>query len=67
MQAKACAWREQHTWHPHQWRHTAATEIRRTFGIEAAQVVLGNSNISTAEIYAEKDRSLAERVIQQRG
>jgi integrase len=67
LQAQARAWREQHCWHPHQLRHTAATSIRRTFGIEAAQVVLGHANIATAEIYAEKDRSLAERVMQQLG
>tara|TARA_R110002072_G_C7974418_1_gene535198 strand:- start:9969 stop:11216 length:1248 start_codon:yes stop_codon:yes gene_type:complete len=67
LQAKARAWREEHCWHPHQLRHTAATEIRRKFGIEAAQVVLGHANISTAEIYAEKDRKLAEQVMQQRG
>jgi integrase len=30
------AWRHEHSWHPHQLRHSAATEIRRRFGIEAA-------------------------------
>lgn len=67
LMAKASAWRDEHCWHPHQLRHTAATEIRRTFGIEAAQVVLGHANISTTEIYAEKDRELAAHVMQQLG
>ena len=67
LKAKAREWREKHCWHPHQLRHTAATEIRRTFGIEAAQVVLGHANIATTEIYAEKDRKLAEEVMQQLG
>jgi len=35
------AWNRKHRWHPHQLRHTAATEIRRQFGIEAVQHVLG--------------------------
>ena len=30
-------------WHPHQLRHTHATEVRRRFGLEAAQVALGHS------------------------
>lgn len=67
LQAKARAWREEHTWHPHQLRHTAATEIRRTFGIEAAQVVLGHASLSVTEIYAERDRKLAAEVMQQLG
>src|SRR5262249_45037080 len=29
-------------WHPHQLRHTHATEVRRRFGLEAAQVSLGH-------------------------
>ena len=30
-------------WHPNQLRHTCATEVRRTFGIEAASAVLGHT------------------------
>ncbi len=30
-------------WSPHRLRHSAATEIRRRFGLEAAQVCLGHS------------------------
>lgn len=46
-------------WHPHQLRHTAATELRREIGIEAARVVLGHRSASVAEIYAEADRGAA--------
>jgi len=67
LKAKARAWREEHCWHPHQLRHTAATEIRRTFGIEAAQVVLGHASLNVTEVYAERDRKLAEEVMQQLG
>lgn len=67
LKAQASAWREENCWHPHQLRHTAATEIRRTFGIEAAQVVLGHATLSVTEVYAERDRKLAEEVMQQLG
>ncbi|MCY2953899.1 MAG: site-specific integrase [Planctomycetota bacterium] len=29
-------WRDQHHWHPHQLRHTAATRLRKEYGLEAA-------------------------------
>ena len=44
-------------WHPHQLRHTAATEIRKRFGIEATRIILGHEDVRTAQIYAEEDRS----------
>lgn len=42
-------------WRPNQLRHTAATEVRARFGLEAAQVTLGHSTARTSEIYAEKN------------
>lgn len=60
--AHARAWREEHCWHPHQLRHTAATEIRRMCGLEAAQVVLGHSAADVTQIYAERDLNLAREV-----
>ena len=48
-------------WHPHQLRHTRATEVRRAFGLDAAAAVLGNT-IEAAEIYAERDRETARRI-----
>ncbi len=53
------AWRKAHRWHPHQLRHTAATNIRREFGIETARVILGHHSIGVTEIYAEADRNKA--------
>jgi len=50
-------------WHPNQLRHTAATEIRRTFGLEAAQVCLGHLRADVTQLYAERNQSLAERVM----
>lgn len=55
-------WRREHRWHPNQLRHTAATEIRRTFGLEAAGAALGHSNLDVTEIYAERNLEAALRV-----
>jgi integrase len=54
-------------WHPHQLRHTHATEVRRRFGLEAAQVALGHSQAQITEVYAERDLTLAAKVAKQIG
>jgi integrase len=40
-------------WAPNQLRHSAASAIRKQFGLEAAQVILGHKHANTTEIYAE--------------
>jgi integrase len=50
-------------WHPNQLRHSAATEIRRKFGLEAAQTVLGHAKADITEVYAERDYALAADVM----
>jgi integrase len=50
-------------WHPNQLRHSVATNIRRRYGLEAAQVTLGHSKADITQTYAERDFSLAERVM----
>jgi integrase len=62
--AELKAWRKSHQWHPHQLRHSTATVIRRQFGIEAAQAVLGHSQIDTSELYAEKSLEAARQIMQ---
>ena len=58
------AWRNAHRWSPHQLRHTAATEIRRKFGLEAAALTLGHSSaVLTDSTYAERDQSVVRRVM----
>ena len=61
------AWRHAHRWTPLQLRHTAATEIRARFGLEAAQVVLGHARADTTEIYAERDLAKARGVMAEIG
>jgi integrase len=56
------AWHRAHAWHPHQLRHSAATEIRKRFGIEAAQHVLGHATLNVTEIYAEKNSEAARQI-----
>jgi integrase len=46
-------------WHPHQLRHTAATDLRKQFDVETARIVLGHRTAFTTEIYAEADRAKA--------
>ncbi len=54
-------------WTPNQLRHTRATEIRRTYGLEAASAVLGHSNVETTQVYAERDMQIMLRVAQETG
>jgi integrase len=54
-------------WSPNQLRHAAATELRRRYGIEAAQTVLGHSKADVTQVYAERDFSLAARVMAEVG
>lgn len=54
-------------WAPNQLRHAAGTEIRKKFGLEAAQVVLGHSKADVTQVYAERDLTLAVQVARQVG
>ncbi len=49
-------------WSPNQLRHTKATEVRRKFGLEAAQVLLGHARADVTQVYAERDTALAVEV-----
>jgi integrase len=54
-------------WSPNQLRHSAATEIRRQFGLEAAQVALGHAAADITQVYAERDLALAVEVMRKIG
>lgn len=49
-------------WKPNQLRHAFATEIRKRFGLEAAQVGLGHAKADVTEIYAESNKDLAATI-----
>ena len=65
--ARACLRAGVAPWTPLQLRHTAATEIRTQFGLEAAQVVLGHSKADVTQIYAERDLARAREVMREVG
>lgn len=54
-------------WAPNRLRHNAATLIRQQFGLEAASVILGHSDLQTTQIYAEADHQKAADVMQKVG
>jgi integrase len=67
QRATLAAWRREHRWNPHRLRHTAGTAIRRQFGLEAAQTVLGRRTLSATQIYAEKHADTARQAAAQIG
>ena len=42
-------------------RHLYATMVRRVYGLEAAQVLLGHAHAAITETYAERDATLATK------
>ncbi|MFN0018402.1 MAG: tyrosine-type recombinase/integrase [Pirellulaceae bacterium] len=54
-------------WYPLQLRHSRATEVRKAFGLEAAQVSLGHAHANVTEVYAEKNLELAVEIARRTG
>lgn len=52
---RACGKAKVSQWSPNQLRHAAATEVRRRFGLEGAQVILCDAKADITQIYAERD------------
>ena len=50
-------------WHANQLRHSAATQLRAEFGLEAARTVLGHADPKITLVYAEADFSKAAEVM----
>jgi integrase len=71
LTAKQCQelqeWRSDHRWAPNQLRHSAGTAVRKLFGLEASQVMLGHSSADVTQIYAERDMELAVKVAKEVG
>ena len=61
--SRGCRAAEVPVWTPHQLRHTFATRIRKDFGLEAAQVLLGHARADVTQLYAEIDSQRAIQVI----
>ena len=60
-------WRDAHRWHPHQLRHSAATQFRSEEDIEAAMMILGHRSRAVTEIYAKRDLKKVERTMERIG
>lgn len=54
-------------WSPNQLRHNMATRLRREFGLDIAQVVLGHSKADVTQMYAELDLQKAIAAIERIG
>lgn len=50
------------SWNPHQLRHAAATQWRKSHGPDAALTLLGDKTTSMIDVYAEKDRETAMKI-----
>lgn len=61
------AWRKARRWKPNQLRHSAATLLRREFGLDVAKAVLGHSSVAPTQIYAEQDLEAARRAMEKLG
>jgi integrase len=60
---RACKRHKIPMWHTHQLRHTAALEISRKHGLEAARAVLGHKSLQMSADYAGHDRETAAEVM----
>ncbi|QDT55500.1 site-specific tyrosine recombinase XerC [Caulifigura coniformis] len=63
VKRRAEAWREEHTWHPNQLRHSFATELRKSETLDVVAATLGHSRIATSELYAELNLAAATAVV----
>jgi len=60
-------WRKRHSFHPHQLRHSWATNALPVAGPEPVRVQLGHGNFSTTEIYAQRDRAAVRELMRKIG
>ncbi|WP_246173510.1 tyrosine-type recombinase/integrase [Limnoglobus roseus] len=67
QQEEVKTWRRAHRWHPNQLRHSFATLVRRRYGLEAAQVLLGHVRADVTQVYAERNEALAAQVVAEVG
>ncbi len=65
--ARACKRAGIPKWTPHQLRHSAATNLRKEFGLEVARILLGHRSPMVTETYAELDERRAIEVMSQIG
>jgi integrase len=50
-------------WTPNQLRHSAATRVRREYGLDAARALLGHASSAVTEVYAEVDAAKSMQIM----
>lgn len=55
----ACRKADIPAWGPNRLRHNYATNVRKRYGLEAAQVLLGHAACDVTQVYAERDSARA--------
>jgi integrase len=64
---RACAKAGVEVWTPLQLRHARGTEVRKRYGLEASQAVLGHAELGVTQVYAEVDLATARRIMAEIG
>jgi integrase len=54
-------------WSPGQLRHLVATTIRKKYGVEGAQLLLGHRRADVTQVYAERDEARARAIVAEVG
>lgn len=67
QKAELAQWQSNHRWSPNRLRHSAGTEIRKRYGLEAAQVILGHASADVTQVYAERDLQKAVDIMREVG
>ena len=63
----ACKYAGVDTFNPNQLRHSRATEVRRRYGLDGAQVALGHSHADVTQVYAELDNTKGAMIAKETG
>lgn len=61
--ARACEKAQIPAWTPHRLRHTAGTDIRRQYDVDAASAVLGHRSVQSTQVYSANQSEKAQRII----
>jgi integrase len=64
---RACLKAKVEPWAPNRLRHTRGSEVRKQYGLEAAQVYLGHARCDVTQVYAERDTRLGEELARKIG
>ncbi|MBC8352204.1 MAG: site-specific integrase [Planctomycetes bacterium] len=63
----ACKYAKVEKFNPNQLRHSAGTEVRKRFGLDGAQTLLGHSHADVTQVYAEVDNAKGAMIAREIG